>query len=631
MLRKSLFIAFRAILWMAPLMGAQAQRIEVGQASPAVVDSTGIDSLFTLSDASVGQGELAAHYAWQALEWSKKTGDVKRQGLAYSHLANFFLRQSDLNSAITYADSAGLMYEKVDYPQGLAKNHNLFAVIFAAFGKTKEAENYYQRALEIYRQSGDLIGVQKVLNNRGVLFNEQKQFAKAKADHLKALAMAETARDTNLQARSLHNLGISCQGLGETGQAYGFLKRSYLLRKSQANYAGISECLTNIAKVVAASQASPEFQRSQQDYLRSLGFSSVFQMMDTSLYYAQKGQNQDLVFRNYEAQLALLEQAGQYKEALHFEKLRNQLQEKLKLNDNNLSSFVNLWSRLQSEHQQNKILALENKQVQEKLASQHKTRQRNLLLGTLLGVLLIASVLYQSYKRKLLAGTLELELKNKQLSQMEQRQQIAAMNAMLEGQEYERERVSKDLHDSLGNLLSTIKMHLSNLPANGNNLQFVNELVDDACIEVRKIALDMMPATLLRFGIPKALQELSNRQNNANGCHIHFQSFGKIGRLELPREIMVFRICQELLQNTLKHANATEVIVQLTQVDDFLHLTVEDDGAGFLPGAVNKESSLGLRSIESRVQFLEGKWNIESSPGQGTTAVIEIPLVPVAN
>jgi len=116
------------------------------------------------------------------------------------------------------------------------------------------------------------------------------------------------------------------------------------------------ESLTNIGKVVAASSASPEFLRSHQDYLRSLGFSSVFQMMDTSLWYAQKGQNEDLVFRNYEAQSALFEQAGQYKEALHFEKLRNQLQEKLKLNDNNLSSFVNLWSRLQSEHQQNKIL-----------------------------------------------------------------------------------------------------------------------------------------------------------------------------------------------------------------------------------------------------------------------------------
>jgi signal transduction histidine kinase len=203
---------------------------------------------------------------------------------------------------------------------------------------------------------------------------------------------------------------------------------------------------------------------------------------------------------------------------------------------------------------------------------------------------------------------------------------------MLEGQEKERSRIARDLHDGLGNLLSTLKVNFSSLQINfdDNNSQKIygvaSEMIDEACTEVRKIAHEMMPQALNKLGLIKALEDLVIKMNNTHDFDAQFHVFGREKKLDDNTNVMLFRIVQELLNNVVKYAEAEEVLVQLTFSDDLLNLTVEDDGKGFDPLTVKTDAGMGLKSVEFRTGYIGGNYEINSRPGKGTLVNINMPL-----
>ncbi|UOQ81279.1 sensor histidine kinase [Hymenobacter sp. 5414T-23] len=214
-------------------------------------------------------------------------------------------------------------------------------------------------------------------------------------------------------------------------------------------------------------------------------------------------------------------------------------------------------------------------------------------------------------REELLAETTRLKL----------RQQKAVLEAILTAQEEERRRIAEALHNGVGQLLYAIKLHLEHtaeLPRSSPSFG----LLDEAIRTTRSISFELTPGVLEDFGLETAVKELVKRIPRPP---IRLQSH--IPR-DLPRtlQIAVYRIVQELLNNVMKHAQAGEVFIYLEKEDDHLHLSVEDDGVGFDNQRLSKITGIGLSSIRSRVELLNGQFSLESRPGHGTIVNIQLPV-----
>ena len=203
------------------------------------------------------------------------------------------------------------------------------------------------------------------------------------------------------------------------------------------------------------------------------------------------------------------------------------------------------------------------------------------------------------------------------------------MNAMIEGQESERIRIAKDLHDGLGGLLSTVKAHFSNIQAEIKRIESLQiydraqEMMDEACDEVRRISHNLMPNTLRLEGLSSAVEILGSEMSEAHQITINVEVPDSISSMSESQGVFIYRIIQEGLNNVIKHAEAKEVLVQLSETADEFHCIIEDDGKGFDPLMI--KSGLGLKSIQSRVNYLEGSLDIDTRIDVGTTISFHIP------
>lgn len=160
-----------------------------------------------------------------------------------------------------------------------------------------------------------------------------------------------------------------------------------------------------------------------------------------------------------------------------------------------------------------------------------------------------------------------------------------------------------------------------------NDAQLFNKSIvqlDNAITEMRRVAHNMMPEALLKFGLTEAVQDYCDGINESNAVKIKFTPIGLQQPLEKPTEVILYRIIQELSNNAIKHAAAKNIFIQLNKHDHGITLTVEDDGSGFNSTQISKGA--GLQNVQSRVDYLKGTMEINSSPGEGAAFTIEIPI-----
>lgn len=208
----------------------------------------------------------------------------------------------------------------------------------------------------------------------------------------------------------------------------------------------------------------------------------------------------------------------------------------------------------------------------------------------------------------------------------------SAVQAMLDGQENERRRLARDLHDGIGPLLSTLKMYIEHLePAvqsgSAPDYRSIVSLTNTLTQEVRNISHALMPNAVEDFGLAAALQNLCEQAEAGGKSTVQFFSLGMQQRLEPVTELALYRIGQELLNNAIKHAKAKHISLQIIRHRNSVVLMVEDDGQGFDALALDRaQSGIGLQNIETRVRSLNGTFALDTQPGRGVTATVEIPL-----
>lgn len=319
---------------------------------------------------------------------------------------------------------------------------------------------------------------------------------------------------------------------------------------------------------------------------------------------------------------------GAYKQAAEFYAIVNTLSDSI-YHQTKTSELNFLEAKYQNQLKEKAITELTLTNSLNKI----KILQRNkwlLIGGAIAGiVLLLLLFLYKNSKKNQLLTQKDNESKAQHILFLQQQQQVVSMQSMINGQETERTRIAKDLHDGLGGLFSTVKMHFSSLQYEREDLSqnpvFMKsyELVNTASEEVRRIAHNMMPEVLIKIGLIPAVQELCSSINAGRLLHTTLQVYGMEKRLNPSTEIMLYRIVQELLNNIIKHAHATEAILQFNKDGNRLSVTVEDNGRGFNTAEQEDKAGIGLESVKSRVTYLNGQLSIDSQQEVGTTVMMD--------
>lgn len=202
------------------------------------------------------------------------------------------------------------------------------------------------------------------------------------------------------------------------------------------------------------------------------------------------------------------------------------------------------------------------------------------------------------------------------------------LSALIQGQETERVRIAKDLHDGLGQMLNAIKMNVSMITSAPSEAENLSVLLDEAIQESVRISENLVPSKLRDFDLTTCLRSLCNQVKHQTGSNIVYMGQPLTTKVAQAQKVSLYRITQEAISNAIKHARANVITVQVSEMEEMLQLTVEDDGRGFSPEAVRHSSGHhGLVNMRERAEILGGTFTLETDPKRGTLISIQIPTL----
>ena len=352
-----------------------------------------------------------------------------------------------------------------------------------------------------------------------------------------------------------------------------------------------------------------------RDMLLSLVQSPVVFVIDRKNWYKELAQT-------YE-QLGDMKNAGKYY-SLHID-LNDSLHE---------ASFQEEISQLEARfnkaENENMIRQLEVQKERMRLVNENSKLYYG--IAGLAGIILVGSLVLFWLRANSQRNLAQEKAKNYQqsLQTLHNQKEIELMQATISGEEVERKRMARDLHDGIGSLLSSLKMKLVKDPNSLNTLneeesKQVAELLNRSIGELRQIAYNLVPETLLTLGLEKALKDLCHLVKTEQ-VNIVFHAQGIRNDIPENKQIIIYRIVQELISNALRHSGCTEIVVDCSQNEALFMITVEDNGKGFSYPEATASRGSGIKNLRNRVESLKGKMQLVSSPGEGSAFNIELHL-----
>ncbi|MDX2246565.1 MAG: sensor histidine kinase [Bacteroidia bacterium] len=584
-----------------------------------------------------------------ALDWYIKTADAARQckflkGEATAWYYGAYVLQSmgENGRADSFFRNGLRLYEQIHSLPGVARAYNGIASCAQHSGDYAAAVRYFLQAAEALQQISPPTekvnrNLATIWFNVAVVFKKTENFPEA-LRYLQAAAHSyEVLKDTSSLADCYNNLGSLYGAMGDTVQEVLYLQKAYeqTIRNSSAQNSILSVVHVNMG-VLAIRRKNLE--EARYYYEKALGYArqssryeTVKVLHELALLYvrlqrwpeADSAQREMLFYGEKNRSLSVLQDAWGVRTRI--ETARKNYPAALEAH----RQYAAYRDSVLSSEQRKTVVELE-KQYQtaqkdkEILAQSAEIRRINTWIAVAVGGLLVALLLAILLGNRLRHRRM---LHAQEIKTLRQQEELHLMQALITGEEKERSRLARDLHDNIGGLLSAAKMHFQILPrpenpADKENFQKTFDLLDQAAADIRHTAHNLMPETLMRLGLEAALRQFGEKISG--GLHIDLQVYGLEKPLSDNQNLLVYRIAQELLHNVLKHAAATEVIVQINRHEQNLSLTVEDNGSGFSPTTAS--GGMGLSSIETRVKTLGGTMEIQSEQGQGTSVYIQLPL-----
>ncbi len=359
---------------------------------------------------------------------------------------------------------------------------------------------------------------------------------------------------------------------------------------------------------------------------------------DKAIAYMSEFKDIALKEKNLQDQFDAYDKLAVYEaSSKNYEKAYSNLTEAIKIsdilvNEQTQENMRRLELQYQTAKKEKEILALKNENNRSALSLEIK-RSQGYLMGAIISTL--AFILFMGhlfYRKKIRKAHVEDAKQKEEVKLLKQEQQNNIFSAMIEGQEKERKRLAIDLHDGLGGRLSGISLNLSKLDKDQpqqypkKQLKKVMKDLNDSLTELRNIARNMMPETLVKFGFRAALKDYCSSMTRSD-TKVTLQFYGSDKDISIQQQVTLYRIIQELINNAIKHAKATEVLVQYIREDNTIDITVEDNGIGIDNKVLEKKGSgMGLDNLKTRVAYLKGNMDFLTEKDEGTTVNIYINI-----
>lgn len=565
-------------------------------------------------------GENCTARATEALLLAKEIKQPDLLGEAY--LAMSWAGYSNIlnEQSVKYIDSA-LVVTSADNFIIKAKSYKMKGLILARGELFDLSAEAYEQGYNYALKSKDINTQTNILNNWGIVLNSAGQYELSIEKHQKSLALNQQLNSKLKIGRSYFNLGKTYYQLKDYDTSFEYYLKSYQLSEEIQAINRMAETISQIGVIYFAAKKQGLPTNTYLSAINKLGFSDTFSMLDTVLNWQKVRESVGLQKKILNTKINGYETMQNYQMAYETLQQRVAKVDAHDYSDQNLKALADLKANYENELLKNDLLQAE---IDKEQRRQQSNRYLFLLLLSLLTIVSGVLIYQQRMKRK----ELQLRYQQQEIQQLQQERKLLAFNAMINGQEQERKRIAQDLHDGLGNLLTTVKQQFNQLtvaaPPQQLTFEKTNQLLDEACREVRKIAYEMMPQSLKRLGFSKAIYDLVQRFETTENTSITLQSFGTERTLPEQTSIHLYRITQELLNNIRKHAQAKKVLLQLVFSENWLDLIIEDDGKGFDKNQIIK--GLGLDGIQSRVEAIQGNVHLESQLSEGTCVNISIPI-----
>lgn len=541
----------------------------------------------------------------QAIQLANKLNDPLLQGKCNVNTGNSFAYMNMYDSAIAYYEKGKIFIEKAGDANIAAQVGDIMQNAYVNLKRYSEAVQFGEASLRYFRKTGDTASLARVLVNLGNSYYRAGYISKASAAYRESLILARKADYKVIELRAMNDIGNMYLGEMNTDSLKFYFENALAI----ANQINSQE-----GKSVAE---------------RGLAFYSFFKKdYTTAKLHIENAltisKENDLPLENSEnlaAMSSILFAMQDIDQGEKYLRMANSLEDSLTGNDVRDKTLL-----------LEKLYETEKKETQIKFQQAELRQKTNLNYFLMLGaaaLLVIILLGYRNYRSR-------QKLQQTKIDELETEKQLTATEAVLIGEEQERTRLAKDLHDGLGGMLSGIKYSLSNMkenlimtPGNAQVFERSIDMLDSSIKEMRRVAHNMMPEMLIKYGLNIALQEYCAEINNSGVVQVNYQPIGMEGaNFEQTAALTIYRIVQELVNNTIKHAAAQNILVQphVSDENKFLSLTVEDDGNGFDTTLLKDAKGIGWTNIQNRVEFLKGTIDIKSSLGNGTSILIEINI-----
>ncbi|WP_462250410.1 tetratricopeptide repeat-containing sensor histidine kinase [Ferruginibacter sp.] len=358
------------------------------------------------------------------------------------------------------------------------------------------------------------------------------------------------------------------------------------------------------------------YQKGKANKNNNSDFNEAIKYFNECLPRAKKIKNRKLEAWCYDWLSVCYKNLGDYKLSYEYLEKHSYLYGSIVAEDN-FKELSKVEHKYEIERKEKEIISLN-------ATNQQKSTLNKILIGSAAALLLIGLLGYRNFRSR-------QKIQQQKITELEKDKQLLAIDAMLKGQEEERSRIAKDLHDGLGGMLSGVKLSFVNMKENmvmdaESVHSFENSIMqlDNTIRELRKVAHNLMPEALVRFGLKNAVLDFRNSMQVSSKTKIIFEQMGTERQLSNTADLYIYRIIQELINNAVKHSACNQILVQLTKTTDKILLTVEDDGKGFNTQQLQHAEGIGMKNIQQRVNYFKGKMDITSQPAEGTSVNIEL-------
>lgn len=543
---------------------------------------------------------VALLYLKEAFPYAKTAKHAKHLTTGiYGNIGAIHFFRGNYELAAKYYDSSlkeGLKAKLLDKKEFLANTLSNLGIIHFRLSQYQLALDYLNRAEALNRQNNLPRALVNVLSNKMELYIRIEEYDKAMVCYDEGIKIVREHQFREQEIILLSSLSEMMLKQNKPEKAIQYLKNT------DFSIANVNDYYFKIAPGYVLGKAYKQLKQ----------FDKAQYYFSIALSIAQKKNINDSRIEAHQALAEIYETTGQYKKALEQQKLYLQLNDSL-LSREKIKDINELEVKYRSAEKDKELLQ-ERTKLQEKEA---KLREKNLWITSItlaaLFVVILFMVIYRNVRHRQTVA-----LKNEEMKRLQ---------AFIEGEEKERNRIARDLHDGIGGMLASAKMNLSALDSTPldttgqRQLGRITQILDDTAAEVRRTAHNLLPDVLTKYSLEKALHIYCDRINAGGQLQIELQCHAVEGKLNKATELMLYRITQELIQNIIKHAHATYVTIQIMLIEEMLGIIVEDNGYGF--DIESDDTGLGLNNLHFRVKSLQGTMDIFSQKAKGTIVHIQ--------